>query len=227
LPGFETAWAEAPFHGETVSGDALFVETGRAEGGWLFLLVDVMGHGPSTVETMECLRASLGDHESEGLRPAELLRRLNGSLQPAFLAEKDRDRFVCVLAVLIDSSGDKLTGSNAGLPGPRSRSLRGDWAVWKVPGGPPLRILMPGAEYEEATAPLSSGQLLLLFTDGVAEAGEKAHQFQKERMGTVLGELSGEATPGQVVQALLQAVREHVGDNWPDDDTTLLCLSRL
>lgn len=58
LPGFEFASASQPYQGETVNGDALFAETSRIDGTVLLLLVDVMGHGPKTAQTMVSLRNS-------------------------------------------------------------------------------------------------------------------------------------------------------------------------
>jgi hypothetical protein len=97
LPGFEMAAATLPCHGETVNGDGLFVETGRTDGAYLLLLVDVMGHGPRTVVTMNSLRNSLRDPIYGNRQPAELLMRLHGVLEAEFLLSY---HFAAALALL-------------------------------------------------------------------------------------------------------------------------------
>jgi hypothetical protein len=46
LLSFAFHWQSQPCHGETVSGDALFLEDKRRDELHQLLLVDVMGHGP-------------------------------------------------------------------------------------------------------------------------------------------------------------------------------------
>src|SRR5262245_21868559 len=40
------AWESVPHHEHVVSGDALFLEDDRTDGRLMFLLIDVMHHGP-------------------------------------------------------------------------------------------------------------------------------------------------------------------------------------
>jgi hypothetical protein len=82
LPGFDLASETHPFLGETVNGDAVFVETGRADGAYLLLLVDVSGHGPQTAPTMDAIRHALVDPRRQNCAPADLLESLNDEFVP-------------------------------------------------------------------------------------------------------------------------------------------------
>lgn len=67
LGDVEIASLSVPCRGETVSGDGLFVETGRADGGLMLLMVDVAGHGPAAariardIETLHLTAARCRD----------------------------------------------------------------------------------------------------------------------------------------------------------------------
>lgn len=198
LPGFAFAFASHPYRGETVNGDALFVEMGRADGAFLLLLIDVMGHGRQTVVTMDTLRNTLGDPVYEDCQPAELLRRLHGVLEPQFLVTGN---FAAAIAVLCSRHDDAVKAANAGQPEPWLRRPGADWETWSLPGGLLLGAPDPGATYQETGASLPAAGSLLAFTDGVTEAGAHSHlpQFQQARLPAFLGGLPSGKTPGEVV----------------------------
>ncbi len=222
LAGFP---AHFPCHGETVSGDGLFVEIGRRDAGLLFLLVDVMGHGPTAAETIALLeRGPLRDPLYEDLQPGDLLTRLNGRLQAEFALT---GRFVTALAILAQEQRGDLTGANASQPEPSIRRSGGHWQPWRLPGGLPLGILVPTGGYQETTTTLTSGQQVLAFTDGVTEAGAtQGKQFQHGPLQGFLANLPAGLSPDRVVARLVQALQGHVPVGWPEDDTTILCLQR-
>jgi serine phosphatase RsbU (regulator of sigma subunit) len=227
LPGFELVSATQPYFGESVNGDALFVETGRNDGAILLLLLDIQGHGPGTSVTMTVLRSSLlGANTYENQEPAELLKRLHGVLYswpPQF-------SHVAALALLVRAA-DQVSASRAGHPEPWLRLPPGDWQMHPVPTGPPLGLPIPAALYQSTDAALPDQGSLLAFTDGVTEAGANVRpvarpQFQNAELPNLLAGLPLSATPSEVVGALMTALQNHVGPNWPDDDTTAVCLRR-
>jgi sigma-B regulation protein RsbU (phosphoserine phosphatase) len=217
--------AQVPCHGEMVSGDGLFVETGRTDGRLLVLLVDVMGHGVSANQTVSVIENQLLPQAAcADLRPGDLLTTLNIILQPVYATT---GRFVTALALLLDGQNGALLGGNASQPEPQLGQPGGAWQPWHLPNGPPLGILLLEGGYQDDAITLTSGQQLLVFTDGVTEAGAmQGTQFQHGSLQRCLARLSPGLPADQVVAQLVQAVQAHVPVGWPDDDTTVLCLQR-
>ena len=76
--------------------------------------------------------------------------------------------------------------------------------------------------------PLTVGQQVLAFTDGVTEAGASGgKQFQYGDLTWFLSHLPGGLLVDQVVGQLVRALQSHVTVGWPEDDTTILCLQRI
>jgi serine phosphatase RsbU (regulator of sigma subunit) len=223
LRGLDSFSDQYPYQGSASCGDALFVETKRADGGVMLLLVDVMGHGDPAAATVVHLRdVILRNPRCHDLRPAELLLLLDQMLEAEF---NGNGRFVAALALLVDWQGGTVEGANAGLPEPRHGDGGGVWQAWSFPSGPLLGLCLPGAAWQNASIPLLAGHYLLAFTDGVTEAGQgKSFQFQQGALQAYLAGLPAGTTPEQAIEGLLQELRLHVGTTWPEDDTTALCL---
>lgn len=224
ITGFDGCWAHVPCHGETESGDGLFEEVGRSDGRHLLLLVDVAGHGPPAAAIVSFVFSHLQtDPVSRNRSPSDLLILLNILLEPVFIAST---RFVAAQAILVDSQSGTLVGGNAGQPEPRTGPPGGVWALWPMPGGPPLGVTP--LVYSEGHAPLAPGERVLVLTDGVTEAGAKQgpEPFQGGPLDGWLSALPAGLPAAEVVSRLLTALQSHVNPPWPEDDTTIVCLIR-
>jgi serine phosphatase RsbU (regulator of sigma subunit) len=224
LGGITAIPAQHPCHGETVSGDGLFVEIGRQDS-VLFLLVDVMGHGKPAAQDLALLESQLlPDPAYQNLQPGELLTRMNNWVQAQL---GTTGRFVTCLALLAEEQPGTLTGANASQPEPDVLELGTVWQAWHLPNGPPLGILLPPRGYQQATIPLTAGQQVLAFTDGVTEAGAtRGKQFQHGLLQWFLYHTPAGTPADQVVVQLVQALQTHVPAGWPEDDTTIVCLQQ-
>jgi serine phosphatase RsbU (regulator of sigma subunit) len=100
------------------------------------------------------------------------------------------------------------------------------WLTWSVPGGTFLGVAQPDEVYQEGSEALPAGQQFLAFTDGVTEAGHSRRQLFHGQLQGFLDTLPAGLSVGQVVVRLLQALQIHAGADWPEDDTTLVCLQR-
>jgi sigma-B regulation protein RsbU (phosphoserine phosphatase) len=70
--------------------------------------------------------------------------------------------------------------------------------------------------------PLGPGDVVVLYTDGITEAMDAdERQFGFPRLQEALASAPGGAPA--VGEAILAAVRRHVGGHPPSDDMTLLC----
>jgi sigma-B regulation protein RsbU (phosphoserine phosphatase) len=222
IPGFEYFPALLLYRGETVDGDAIFPERNRLDGRFLFLLIDVAGHGQPAADIVAEVGLFLQDPVCENQQPAALLQILNGMLQQTFAATS---RFVAGLAILFDSRGH-LIASNAGQPEPWVGQPGVGWQAWPVPGATFLGVAQPDEVYPEGARALGADQQLLAFTDGVTEAGQARGQQFQGQLHAFLDALPAGLPVGQVVVRLLQALQIHAGAAWPEDDTTVVGVHR-
>jgi sigma-B regulation protein RsbU (phosphoserine phosphatase) len=214
-------WRPVPAFGHTVSGDALFVEARRSDHRTLFLLVDVTHHG-TEAHAIVCLLANqlLRDPCCANLSPADLLQVLHGLLQPVWL---DTGKFVVALALLVTGSGI-VEAAAAGAPPPMLLRSRGVWSPWQVATAPPLGA-PTNLPHHASSLELARGDVLLAFTDGLTEARSTSQeQYQHGRFLDFLQGIPPDTTGAPLLDGLLADVCEHVGQSWPDDDTTVLCL---
>ena len=117
---------------------------------------------------------------------------------------------------------EELVFSNAGMPYPivkRGKEARELEAV-----GMPLG-LMEGAEYNELSTDLDSGDFVVFYSDGVIEAmDETGEMYQTER----LLELIQQADPGisaqEIVDLIVKGVGAFVGEEEMSDDITIVVL---
>jgi serine phosphatase RsbU (regulator of sigma subunit) len=80
------------------------------------------------------------------------------------------------------------------------------------------------ASIEEEEIALRSGDLIILFTDGVTEArNEDGEEFQYERLARVAEMHAGEA-PQDLIRAIIRSVQEFTRESEALDDMTLLAL---
>ena len=222
-PAATLTWRQQPYLGETVCGDALFVETDRKDGALQILLLDVSGHGPPAALTADFVGASLRQSVFENHGPAELLTLLHGRLQPQWTATR---RHVEAVAVHVDASAGSLSGCRAG--GLRDlwlgRPGGGAWLVHAVEGH--MFLGMPhDFPYAENHRPLPDGPWLLAVTDGVTEAGKPSPLFGPS-LPAFLAALPSTLLPADLLDRLWRSVQRHVGAAWPDDDVTALVLHR-
>ena len=90
----------------------------------------------------------------------------------------------------------------------------------------PLGIMAELPEYEHRTVMLQKGDILLVATDGIAEAaGPTGEQFGVERVIESLRRLA-EQGPQAVIDGVLESVRTFSEDAAPDDDRTLIVVQR-
>src|SRR5262245_41526722 len=160
--------------GAGVSGDGLWREQGRADGGTLFLLVDVEGKGRITLPLREVLELALDDDATWDLGPGELLVELH-SQAAAVWAETERC-FVAQAVLVLPDHGSFLVAS-AGVPYPCHAPAGRPWQVVEAPSksvswlGRPDIHEQGGPIFPARMAEMARGDHYLGCTDGITEAG--------------------------------------------------------
>ena len=160
--------------------------------------------------------SSRANHE-----PAHVVGLLNRSL----CENEAGGKFVTFLLILLDVRRHQLTVINAGHMGPIIRRAGGRIdVIGQDESGPPLGVV-EGQAYEAITTQIGSGDVVVLYTDGVNEAmspsGELFGMGRLERC--VATAPLGASVVGQAIR---DAVRTHTVDRDQFDDITLICLGR-
>lgn len=187
---------------------------------WAILIADVAGHGlaaAAILALVHALGSAVQDHVAAS-SPGTALALVNQQLATRYLA--NTGRFVTVFAGLYSARAQTLTYAAAGHPPPRL--VRGN-EVRRLSdvSGLPLGI-GKASVYPEQTVQLLPGDRLVLFTDGITESRNAAHEdFGDERLDVVV------RAPASTAAAL----RDHVvgsarmfrgGQPAGDDETCLV-----
>jgi sigma-B regulation protein RsbU (phosphoserine phosphatase) len=200
-----------------------------------FAIGDVAGKGisaallmamlQSSVRTM--LRSALQMSAAAGQGPvsvrvstAALVRDINRHLHASTAPEKYATFFLGVY----DDRSSELAYTNAGhLPPFLVR--RGE--VRTLDSNGMVIGAFPFASYEESRLILESGDLLVLYTDGITEAeNEYGEMFGEERLKELVLRHAN-AENHQLMEAVISAVSSFTGSHEVQDDLTLLVLRRL
>jgi sigma-B regulation protein RsbU (phosphoserine phosphatase) len=151
--------------------------------------------------------------------PSQILREVNMGLQPRLM----RGMFVA-MSVGILQEDEKLTFSNAGMPYPIVK--RGDEVREVKVNGLPLG-LMSGAEYDDMTFGIETGDFLVFYSDGVIEATDEAGEmYQTESLLEVLRAADSDISAQEMVDLIVRDVSEFAGDVESSDDITIVVVRR-
>jgi serine phosphatase RsbU (regulator of sigma subunit) len=104
---------------------------------------------------------------------------------------------------------------------PAAAVLRSDGRVRMMGGGGLPLGLFPDAEPATQELVLDAGDVLFLYTDGVAQARGPDHTYFQDRMADELAGLAG-LPPDQLVASMRQAMNDFTEGNLVDDVTMLV-----
>ncbi|HEX9009193.1 MAG TPA: PP2C family protein-serine/threonine phosphatase [Holophagaceae bacterium] len=209
VPGVEVAALTRP--AEIVGGDYFDFYT-CPDGSLGVAVADVMGKGLSSSLLMSSLQASLRILGPETMAMDRLAARLND----LFRYNLRVVRFISMVMARFDPGNRCLTYCNAGHNPGLLRRADGTRA-WLAPTGPALGLTAAGA-YRAMEVPVSPGDLLILYTDGLTEAGTgDGREFGAEGLAGFLDAHAGE--PVEVLLAGLREAAERFGGGFRDDVT--------
>jgi len=181
-------------------------------------VADVAGKGIPAALTMAGLKGNLEAYVQSIYSISEIIRKVNESSVPG---EGDPIMTGLFYGVLDLDSG-KLTYVNAGHNPPLLVKREGEF-LWLDRGGLILG-LSSEAEYEHGMVELESGDVLVLYTDGLTEAMDSSDsEFGTERLCNVVME-NRDLSAHQIVGGVLEAVNSHSKGLPQGDDQTLVVL---
>jgi len=181
-----------------------------------FVIGDVCGKGIEAAASTTMVRATLRAFAYADVDPSPVLGRSNDSLIHQFA----NDKFATATYGTLDSATGRLCIASAGHPDPVL--CRGNVASCiELPRNPPLSVVRDQA-FEGAEVELEDGDTLILYTDGLLEAGWRTDQFGEERMLLHAAETL-DLEPTEIADAMMAAVRHYAGDAL-DDDVAIVVL---
>lgn len=217
IPGYDLAGISIP--AQSVGGD--YFDYIPMEDGRLAVCVgDVSGKGMPAALLMSNVQATLRGQ-------ALVMDTAHGTIERSnkLLSESiKRGSFVTLFYAVLNPETHLVTYVNAGHNKPYV--LRRSGAVEKLELGGLVVGFLGSQKYTEATLTLEEGETLFIYSDGVTEAMNAAHdQFEEERLEALLGEL-GSTPAREIVQRVRKAVRTHAGSAPQNDDITMLVVRR-
>ena len=190
------------------------------------VIADVSGKGVGAGLVMASCRSALRAYAGSQVNSTAMLTSLNKLVY----ADVREDMFVSAALVTLENSSGKVTLTRAGHDAPLLyRRSSGEIEVLK-PGGLALGI-DKGPVFErvlkEMEITMESGDVLLLYTDGVNEAENlKEEEFGKERLIKRLSELAKNGAEG-IVKDLPAELKAFASGRSQTDDITLVAIERI
>ncbi|HEY7374178.1 MAG TPA: AAA family ATPase [Polyangia bacterium] len=206
----------------TVGGD--YYDIIRTDGADWVLIGDVSGHGVTAGLTMMMIQTAIRTvvlSAAEGatkLTPAQVLSKVNAAVR-SNLQKVSEDHYMTITGLQLEGSSIRYSGLHqdiliyrAGQRAVERVETRGMWI------GPvdDIRPLL-----RDDTLELASGDIVLLFTDGITEAMVGGKRFGTDGLAAAFSRLAaGGSDSGGILKGIMKSVEGVV----PQDDVTMMAV---
>ena len=178
---------------------------------------DVAGHGIESSITAFQAKYLLRVFLRQFRDPAQAFEEINAQLS----AGDRNEEFISACVIVFDTEAGTLRYSSAGHP---AAFLFQEDGVRPLRSTGPLLMLDPKATYFSREIPMVSGDLVVLYTDGLAEARAGRQLFGENRIiKSVERDLN--AAPDVLCKSLLDAAKDFAGGSI-GDDTAIMAIRR-
>ncbi|OGC76883.1 MAG: hypothetical protein A2Z27_06075 [candidate division Zixibacteria bacterium RBG_16_50_21] len=212
IPGFDVFGYTLPT--KQVGGD-YFDFVLLPDGRLSFGIADVSGKGTPAALLMANLQATLRSQILADCDPAKAVANANRLL----CRSVETGKFATLVHGCLDPKARKLAYVNAGHNPPFL--FRGNELLTLDKGGLLLGVL-ESAPYEQGEVALKSGDVLIMYTDGITEAhNETEAMFEEERLIQAVNENFG-LSARELAQKIVKEVQAFQGLQPQSDDITLV-----
>ena len=167
-----------------------------------------------------------GDHNqmrATEVRAAEIdgaVARKMTNINRQLCQSTESNRFATLFLALYEDRTRRLRYTNAGHNAPLL--INADGAIERLTVGGMMAGAFEWAEYEESSAALAPGDVLVIFSDGISEAeNEEGHEYGEERLAQ-FAVAHRELSPDELRQAVFAEIDAWSGKKERDDDQTLV-----
>lgn len=179
---------------------------------------DVAGHGIEASITAFQAKYLLRVFLRQFRDPAQALEELNRQMSAADRGEE----FISLVLVVFDTEAGTLRYASAGHP---TAWLWHEREVQPLRATGSLLMLDPSSTYYSKEIPLEMGDLVLMYTDGLAEVRSGDVLFGEERVSQIL-KRDPSAAPDVLCKTLLEAAQDFAGAGPIVDDVAILAVRR-
>lgn len=184
------------------------------------VIADVSGKGIPAALFMMMSKIMLQNYALAGLRPGEVLEKVNNQICNG----NKEEMFVTVWLGILDLESGVITAANAGHEYPMLKPSDGEFELVIDPHGLVIGGLK-NMHYMEYEMKMEPGSTLFVYTDGIAEATDlQDSMFGTERTLTALN-ADAHGAPEALLKEVTRAVGQFVGEAPQFDDMTMLCIS--
>ena len=182
-----------------------------------FCIGDVSGKGVPASLVMAVTRTLF---RTISFREA-LPERITYGINNAMADNNESNMFVTLFLGVLDLPTGRLRYCNAGHNSPL---LIGEQRIGMLPCSPNVPLgVMPEWKFDQQETTIDLNTCIFLYTDGLTEAENVNHdQFMEERMIDVAENSSHQ--PQQLIDQMVSAVRQFVGNAEQSDDLTMLAI---
>jgi sigma-B regulation protein RsbU (phosphoserine phosphatase) len=222
MPGVDAWVFSQPYQNDGAGGDVHYLSTCCGGSVVRMVVADIAGHGTGVAETGTHLRLLMRrfiNHQDQ----LSVVRDLNRE----FTAASTHGVFATAVVMTFESKKNTLVVSNAGHPPPLwYQAKRRRWTLLQPQtaadaGGLPWGI-HDEATYEQFQAPLSVGDIILCYTDALAESRDPSGEFLgSEGLLRIAGGVRN-APPSQLIPTILSEIEKHDPTYATRDDVTCL-----
>ncbi len=184
------------------------------------VIADVSGHNVSAAIIMAETRAHIHARLKNIQNPAAMLSALNDCLYDDLTRS---ELFITMFYLNFDSDRKRLSFSNAGHNPPVVWRSNSQTCEWLDAEGLILGVKRD-VHFEEKQVQLRTGDILVLYTDGITEAANPDELlFGESRLCALLEEFHA-LSPQQIVENVLEQVRCFTGTQSLVDDVSLVVM---
>ncbi|TWT62247.1 GAF domain-containing SpoIIE family protein phosphatase [Rubinisphaera italica] len=184
-------------------------------------IADVSGHGTPAAVVMAIMHTIAHTYTGSQELPSQFMTHINKHLCQNFTTRSGI--FVTAFYAIYNPQDKSLAYASAGHNPPIHRRCGASpVSTLNRAGRIPLGISTE-ITYDDATVKLSSGDRVVLYTDGIIEAfGTDDTQFGMDRLGAIVGRCDLNSTT--IVDAVVKQLQEFTGTTSQTDDCTLVVM---
>jgi sigma-B regulation protein RsbU (phosphoserine phosphatase) len=202
---------------ESVGGD--FYNLFRLGPGKTGVMIgDVSGHGYQAALIMALAMSASAIHAQTTADAGETLAALLSSMRDELATT---EMYISLFYAVVDRNAGRLRYANAGHP--HAFVIPKSGKVERLPAlDPPLG--MGNTPPTGASRPWTTGDLLLLFTDGVSDARDREGERLGEEKVVETARKFRDETPAKLIDRIFALLDQHTGDTRRRDDLTIVAL---
>ncbi len=215
IPGFDVAGAS--YAAKDVGGD-YFDFIGVEDGQWFLTLGDVSGKGIPAALLMTHLQATM---RNQVLANRNVVDVISNSNEVLYL-NTEGNKFVTLFGGFLEPKSRVFKYVNAGHNFPYHYQ-KGKKPVALTEGGLVLGM-MSGVPYDSGMAKFESGDILVIYSDGVTEAENPEEEMFGDDRLKVLIDKNRDKSARELVQVIYENVKQFEANAEQDDDITVVVI---